>query len=233
MNFIYKIFKGKVDNDVHLQFQKFSVGTFTDKAIVNVKKAANGQATISTSPEFANEFIKYLAMKLGSEEVNVKGAIITTVDIDADVKFDKIKQYRGIKQYLINTNLTGERMLKLLEDFPKAFFGLSFKTNDEILTVKAKPPKSKPGKDEVPKPNFCKLKTKDLETVKSFIFETDKFKDATFVHDFIVDEIIIPDNLKNEKDYAKIREGALRKGKVIRHTFIDGKKEDQEKELLA
>ena len=233
MNFIYKIYEDKVDNDVHLQFQKFSVGTFTDKAIVNIKKAKNGQATISTSPEFANEFIKYLATKLGKEEVNVKGAIITTVGIDADIKFDKIKQYRGIKQYLINTTLSGERMLKLLNDFPKAFFGLSFKTSDEDLTIKAKPPKSKPNKDEVPKPNFCKLKTKDNGTIKSFIFETEDFKEATFFHDFIIDEIIIPDELKNEKDPAKIREGALRKGKIVRHCVIDDFKKDSEKEIVV
>ena len=63
-------------------------------------------------------------------------------------------------------------IIDLLNKFPKAFFALSFETEDETkLKIKAKAPKSgKPGTkgEEVPKPDFCKLITKDKKIVESF-----------------------------------------------------------------
>ena len=39
MNFIKKIFDKKIDNSVHLQFQKFSKGEFKDKALIEARDA--------------------------------------------------------------------------------------------------------------------------------------------------------------------------------------------------
>ena len=53
--------------------------------------------------------------------------------------------------------MTGNEIIKLIDEFPKAFFGLKFKIDDTELKVKAKAPKSgKPkGKDnEKPKGRF-------------------------------------------------------------------------------
>ena len=63
MNFIKKIFDGKIDDSVHLQFQKFSRGEFRDRAIVKVKKSGS-KYTISTTAEFGNEFVRMLAENL-------------------------------------------------------------------------------------------------------------------------------------------------------------------------
>ena len=52
-------------------------------------------------------------------------------------------------------------------------------------------------------------------------------------HDFIINEIVIPDELKNEKDFAKIREMSRRKGKIIRNLNIDGKDVKKEIEFEA
>ena len=108
--------------------------------------------------------------------------------------------------------------------FPKVFFALSFeaKKDDTSLKIKAKAPKSgKPGtkEEETPKADFCKLVTTDKNIAGSFIFEKHDFKEAEIKHCFIIDEIIIP---KGETDYAKIREIAKRKGKIIREAKIDG-----------
>ena len=89
------------------------------------------------------------------------------------------------------------------------------KTEDSELKIKPKAPKSgKPGKgDEKPKPDFCKLITNDSELGRSFVFEKPDFKSADINHTFFIDEIIAP---KGETDFAKIRELAKRKGRILR-----------------
>ena len=59
------------------------------------------------------------------------------------------------------------------------------------------------------------------------------FKKIEVNHDFIISDIVVPDELKSEKDFAKVREGALRKGKIIRYLDIDGKKLEKEVDFEA
>jgi len=56
------------------------------------------------------------------------------------------------------------------------------------------------------------------------------FKEVKISHDFIINDIDIP---KNEKDFVKMRENAIRKGKVVRKMDIDGKKQEKEAEFEA
>ena len=62
-SFIKKIFDGKTDNFVHLQFQKFSKGEFRDKALVSVNKIGN-RFSIGTTYEYASGLIRSVAEKL-------------------------------------------------------------------------------------------------------------------------------------------------------------------------
>ena len=233
MNFIENIFKNKVDSDVHIQFQKFSKGTFINKALINVKNS-KGRYTIKTSPEFAKDLVKYVAKKLGDNKTKVKGAIISTADLSNEIEFKEKKQFRGVKKYLIEKELNGKDILELIDRFPKVFFGLSF--NDEktntILKIKPKAPKTgKPKKKEKKeKPNFCSLKTNDKEIAKSFIFEKPDFREAEVNHTFLIEELILP---KGEEDYSRLRELAKRKGKIIRKAIIDNKEYISEKEFEA
>jgi len=231
MNFINKIFENKIDEEVHLQFQKFSRGEFKNRALIEVKKSKE-KYTIKTSSEFANGFVKTLAEKLGEEKTKVIGAIISTSDLTEKLNFKEKKQFQGVKRYLIENEMSGLEILKLLEKFPKSFFALSFETENYVLKIKPKAPKSgKPGKgDKKPKPDFCKLITTDSELGKSFVFEKFDFKKAEIIHDFFIKEIIIPEN---EKDYSKIRELAKRKGKIIRKAIIDEKEFNSEREFEA
>ncbi len=234
MNFIKKIFDGEVDNLVHLQFQKFSKGEFRNKAIIEAKKSGN-KYTIKTSPEFANEMVRVMAKKLGPGKKGITGAVISTMDLKDDLEFKNIKQFQGVKRYLIDNEMTGEEIIGLLEKFPKNFFALSFSVDENVLKIKPKAPKSgKPGKgNEAPKADFCSLKTTDTEIGKSFIFEVPDFKKATVKHTLLIEEIVVSEELKKTNDFARIREDAKRKGKVVRESEIDGKKDKKEVEFTA
>ncbi len=234
MNFIKKIFDGRIDNSIHLQFQKFSKGEFKNKALIKVKKTKK-KYTIKTSAEFANGFVEDLARKLGEEKTNIVGAIISTSDLKGELEFKGIKQFQGVKRYLIDSEMSGNEILGLLEKFPKTFFGLSFIVGEDVLKIKPKQPKSgKAGKkDEKPKIDFCSLKTPDLEIMKNFVFEKENFSKAIISHIFVIEKIEIPEELKDSKDFAKIREESKRVGKIVRVAEIDEKEFRSEKEFSA
>jgi hypothetical protein len=229
--FIQKAFEGKRDEKLHLQFTKFSRGEFRNRALIKVKKTGNSYM-ISTSSEFANELVESLAKKVVGK-TKVTGAIVSTRDLSNDIKFKDKKQFQGVKRYMIENEMSGEEIINVCKNFPKAFLALSFKTNDSELKIKPKAPKSgKPTtKEEDIKIDFCKLKTSDFSLVEGFIFDiTESFKEVIIIHDFLIDEIDIP---KDEKDPLIMREKAIRKGKIIRKIKIDGKENIKEINLEA
>jgi hypothetical protein len=236
MNFIKKIVDKNFDESVHLQFQKFSKGEFRNKAIIEAKNS-KGKYTIKTSPEFANELVRDVAEKIRDEKVKVTGAIVSTLDLKNDLEFKEVKQFQGVKRYLIENEMSGSEILELLNKFTKNFFALSFKTpnGNTELKIKPKAPKSgKPGKgDEAPKADFCVLKTTDRELAEGFIFEKVDFKEAKVNHTFFIDKIEIPEELKKSEDFALIREKSKRVGKIVRKSEIDGVKDEKEFGLSA
>jgi len=223
MNFIKKTIEGHPDKLAHMQFQKFSKGEFKDRALIKVKRSKN-KFTINTSSEFANDLVGIMAKKLGENKTLINGAIVSTSDLKDYLEYKKIKQFQGVKRYIIEKEMSGKDILNMLDKFPKTFFGLTFNVGEESLKIKPKAPKSgKPGKgDEAPKADFCKFITFDREVGESFIFEKKDFKDAEISHTFVIEKIETPLELKNSEDFAKIREESLRVGKIIRKSKIDG-----------
>ncbi len=231
MNFIKKVWDGKIDEAVHLQFQKFSRGEFTNRALIKAKRTGE-KYSIATSNEFANDFVRMMAEKLGNNRTEVTGAIVSTLDLEG-LDYQSKKQFMGIKQYVIKKELTGTEILNLLNKFPKGFFALSFNVGDNVLKIKPKAPKSaKPStkSDEAIKPDFCKLVTNDASIGKSFVWEKPDFKTAEITHTFMIEELILP---QGEKDFAKVRELAKRKGKILRKSKIDGVEKREEKGFEA
>ncbi|MEK6830563.1 MAG: hypothetical protein AABX77_00875, partial [Nanoarchaeota archaeon] len=228
--FIKKIFDGNSRDDelLHLQFQKFSRGNFKDRGVV-IAKNIKGRVSISTTYEYANEFVRALAEKLGNNKTNVTGVVVSTRNLENEIDFRNKKQFMGIKQYVIDKEMSGNEILELCNKLPSSFIGLSFNVNGSELKIKTKAPKStKPstkGEGSV-KADFCKLKTSDMEIVDSLIFDAEakSFNNIEIKHNFIIDEIIISDKLKKEcgDDFARLRELAVRKGKIIRKMNIDG-----------
>jgi len=230
MNFIKKAVDGKVDELTHMQFQKFSKGLFKDRAVIKAKKV-DEKITINTTNEFANELVKIVAEELDDKRIMVTGILVSTSDLKGKLDFKEKKQFQGIGKYVIEKEMSGKEILSLLNNFPKVFFGLSFKSDKSELKIKSKLPKSgKPGSknEEMPTPDFCKLITNRKEIGDSFVFEKPDFKEAEIKHDFIIESINVPASLKGSEDYAKIREQSKRKGKIIRTGSIDGQKFSKE-----
>ena len=167
---------------------------------------------------------------MGDNKTIVKGAIVTTLDIN--INFKEKKQFQGVKRYIIEKDMSGKEILKLLQEYPKAFFGLTFNSEKSKLRIKPKAPKSgKPGKgNDKPKTNFCKLVTENSDVGPAFVFETPNFKNAVIEHTYFIDDIIKP---SGETDYAKIREMAKRKGRIKRSAEIDNKTYNSELEFEA
>lgn len=231
-SFIKKIFEDEIDDSVHQQFQKFSRGTFKNKALINAKHS-KGRYSISTTSEYANELVRTFADKLGASKTNVTGVVVSTSDLEGKLDYKTKKQFMGIKQYIIDAEISGDGIIKLCEEFPDCFMGLSFKIGTGELKIKPKAPKSaKPSNKagEKPKVDFCKIKTEDKEIVNSLIFETNDFKFAEIEHDFVIDDLEIPAGVT---DLNEMRKQTKRKGKIVRRINIDDKIRIEEKDFVA
>jgi hypothetical protein len=233
--FIKKIFEGKTDELVHVQFQKFSRGEFKDKAVI-LYSQSKGKYTLSTTYEYANEFSRALAEKLGESKTKVTGAIVSTRDLKGQLNYSNIKQFAGVKQYQLDSDMSGKEIIALLDKLPTAFFALSFKVGETELKTKPKAPISgKPSTkaDAGPKADFCKLYTADKNFIKSFVFDSeidDSVKKAEITNIYVINDITLP---KGEADPVKVREMAIRKGKIVRNIKIDEKLVKKEHDFTA
>jgi hypothetical protein len=161
--------------------------------------------------------------------------VVSTRDLTGELDFKDKKQFMGVKQYILNGEMSGRKIIELCNKLPNAFFGLSFEVDDSVLKIRAKAPKSaKPStkKEEKPKVDFCKIKTRDSELVDKLVFGVNSFKKVEISHDYIIEEIVVSDELKEDAngDFAKIKEMALRKGILVRKVSVDeGSEEVKEK----
>lgn len=240
-SFIKKIFDGKIDNPVHVQFQKFSRGEFKDKAVI-LYSHSKDKYTLSTTYEYANDLVRMMAEILGENKARATGSIVSTRNLKEMPEFSKllaqanVKQFAGVKQFQLDLDISGRELISLLDKFPSAFFALSMKHGDTEIKIKPKAPISgKPSTkpDAAPKADFCKFYTNDRSLVKSFVFDaeiSEGVKKAEIKHVFLVKDIIIP---KGESDPAKMRELAVRKGTIIRKMKIDGQDFSKEFEFEA
>ena len=226
--YIKKIFENNYKDDplVHSQFVKFSRGEFFGRSMIKAR-VSKGNWTIETTSEYAKDLILTLAEKLGSEKTTVSGAIISMFDLEG-FEYDERKMAMGARKYMLyDKEMTGDEIINICNKTQNAFFALSFCVGDTELSIKTKSPKSAKGsssqknQNKKPKINFIKLKTNDKEIVDNLIFEDDAkdFKKILIQHTIIVDEIKMPET--TETDFAKIREMALRGGKIIRNVVVD------------
>jgi len=234
-SFIKKIFDKKSDLFVHVQFQKFSRGEFKSRAVIKATHTSKG-FSIATTYEYANEMVIAVAEKIpNGKKVRVTGIVVSTRDLTGELDFENKKQFMGVKQYVINKDMSKEEIIEICHKFLSSFVGLSFSIDDTELKIKAKSPKSsKPStkSGEKPNPDFCKLNTTDKNLVKNILFDInlDEFKKAEISHEFLIKDLILP---KGEKDSSKIRELTQRKGVIFRKTNVDEKETIKEKNFVA
>ncbi len=231
--FIHKIVTGKSDEFAHLHFEKFSRGDFKDRAIVQCKKSPKGYSIVTTC-EYANEFVRYFAEKLKDSRAKVTGVIVSTKGLPASIKYKDISQFMGVKKYSIEGEMSGRELIEICDSVPRAFLGLSFSFDGNELKIKPKAPKSaKPASgsgENGPKVDFCKIKTNDSEIIKDLFFDIGDFKQAEAKHTFLIENIDLP---SNESDPIKMRERAIRKGKIVRELTVEGIKTKKEYNFSA
>ncbi len=230
---IKKIFSGISDDSIHGEFIKFSKGVFGNKYLLNAKRQKTGW-TIKTSSEYVNTLVRNCLEKI-SGEIGVTGVIVATFHVGEKAQFpiERVKQFMGIKQAVVNTTTTPGKILSLMDAYPRAFFALSFSTPTATVKTKAKTPKSaKPasgGNKEVAA-DFCTLKTSDADLIRDLFFDCPDFKEISVNHTITITDIILPKDLS---DPVQIREQAKRKGTITRLIKIDGKEMKKEVKFEA
>lgn len=225
-----RIFSGKSDNNMHNEFIKFSRGVFNNRYLVQAKKQKDSWS-VKTGYEFANFLVRECLEKINGE-IDISGIIVYTGNLgDSKIPIERVKQFMGIKQYVINTKIRPSDILESMDKCPKAFYALSFKFDNGELKIKAKAPKSaKPSNkgDKEVKADFCSLKTKDKSIIDDLFFDFSNFNEIKIKHSLQITEVIIP---KGIDDPVKMREMSKRKGKIIREANVDGRIEKKEIEF--
>lgn len=220
MNFIKKIFSGKTDETTHRQFIRFGKGEYRRRALLGFWKTKN--IKVKSSFEFANDFVLFVA---GLGEATFEGNIWSK---------EQIPGLHGTKKEgKIVYNVGNFKSNQIKEIAPLAYyFLLNADGNGIKLRIKNKLPK--PGKSEGKiDDKFCQLELDEryYTAVKAdFFWDLPECKKASVEHTFVIRDIILP---KGEIDYAKIRELAKRKGKIVRIADIDGNEIRKETEFEA
>ena len=212
MNFIKKIFLNEVDESAHRQFVRFGKGEYNRRALINLWKTKT--VKVKGSFEFASDFALFTA-NLG--EVTFNGNIWSKEEIP---ELGKGKKKEGKWIYEVK-DLSSEGVKRI--DNEVYCFLLNGEGDGIKLKTKAKLPKPGKSEDKVDD-KFCQLELDEKYYPKAkedFFWDLPDGKKISVEHKFIITEIVMPKT--EEKDFAKIREMAKRKGKIIRISNVDGK----------
>jgi len=223
MNFIWKIFHDKIDSSVHNQFIRFGKGEYGRRALLSLWKTANS-AKIKGSFEFANDFVLFAA---GLGNVIFSGNILSKEPLQG---LGGGQKKAGKWVYDVKNIESG----KIKEIAPFVYYFLLNADSQGIkLKIKGKLPKPGKGENKVDD-KFCQLEfgAENIQKAKEdFFWDLSEGKKARVEHRFVITDIILPKT--TEKDFAKLREIAKRKGKIIRITNIDGRETKTEKNFEA
>jgi hypothetical protein len=221
MNFMKKIFDGRPDEACHRQFTRFGKGEYGGRALLGMWRTGTG-LKIKGSFEFANDFAIFAA---GLKDMNFSGNIWSREEIEGL----KGKKKEGKWIYEVE-NFSSSNVKNLGE---KAYFFLLNADAEGVkLKIKAKLPKPGKGENKADE-KFCQMELdgKYYRAAKDdFFWDMPEAKKISIEHKFMIKDIIFP---KGEKDFAKIRETAKRKGRIIRTATADGKEIRSEKEFEA
>ena len=217
------LFSGKESQDTHLEFIKYGKGNYENKYLLKAKKQKD-KWSVKTSAEFANYLVKKYLEKAPAR-IKIKGIIVSTFPIEKEMDFsvENIKKYMGIQQVIIDTEVSRDSIINLMKKYPRAFYSLSFSTDNCELKIKPKAPKgAKPsaGGEKEATANFCTLKTNDKSIIDDLFFDSPNFNEMTVNHTIVINDIILP---KGVSDPAQIREQSKRKGIIKRKIIVDGK----------
>lgn len=226
--FIRKIFQDKVDEGIHRHFVRFGKGTYGMKAVMNVRKQKE-KVKISTTFEYAIDFIEFILSFVDS--VKVSGFVWSRQEIQGL----EGKKKKGLFNYEIDKEIKKEELNKILSDCYFALLDCSVPGME--LKVKKKLPKPGKGSKKNIGDKFCVLSIENklwAEFHKEFLFDLpENFKKARIEHTYVIKEIVISPELKKQGDFEKIRQGAKRKGQIIRKIIVDEKESENKKDFAV
>lgn len=229
-SFLRKIFEKKSDDKVHRQFIRFGKGEFNGRFILNLHKSK--RIKVKTSFELANDLVD-LCSEFGNSKVS--GLVLSKNDISNIMSQNKIQGDSETKKgglYFENEIkeqvLTKEQIMKLSEN--SYFMLLDMENENFVLKMKKKLPKPGKAEDKIDD-KFCQLEAdeKFYSKIKEALFwDVKESKKINIKHSISIKEIVMP---KGEKDFAKIREMAKRKGTILRKIIVDEKETEQKIEF--
>jgi len=213
-SFIRGIIEGQADAESHMYFIRFGKGRYRKRFLIKLMKGKN--IKVKTSFEFANELFA-LAKELGLS--NFSGKVLTK---------EKVNGLNGKKKAGL---FAYDAENSTLNEFGRIYYALVDGESPGIR-LKMKKALPKPGKgEEKIDDSFCTIEAglEHWNSVKeAFLWDVPECKKAVVEHELLINEIIMPEN---EKDPARIRELAKRKGKLIRKINADGNETAKEYDL--
>jgi hypothetical protein len=211
-SFLKRVLDGKSDEDSHRYFIRFGRGDYKRRFLIKLNKGT--KIKVKTSFEFANDLVKFVNE---NKDVKFSGKILSK---------SKLAGKEGRKKAGVFVYEVSESSLK---EFENAYYYL-LDVNDSEIVLKIKKALPKPGKNEEKiDEGFCSLivEPKYWTKLKEVFFwdVPENAKKVEIEHELKINDIVVP---KNEKDPAKIRELAARKGAIVRKIVIDGKETSKE-----
>ncbi len=213
-SFLRDAVEGKKGQEVKRYFLRFGKGQYNRRFRISFQKGK--QIKIRASYEFANDFVNFIRE---NKDVKFSGKVMS---------LDKIEGKTGRKK---GASYTYEITESSIDEFENVYYYLlNANAGDIVLKIKKSLPK--PGKEEDKiDDKFCSLDLdlKYWEKVKEmFFWDVSDCKKANVEHDIIVEDVELP---KGEENPTKIRELAVRKGKIVRRIECDGKQSEKEYKL--
>ncbi|MFH1376127.1 MAG: hypothetical protein ABIH25_00660 [Candidatus Woesearchaeota archaeon] len=203
MIFTEEMLNGKVDDNIHGQLTRFGKGTYKNRALIKIN-IIKDKLKVNTSYDLMKDLTIIVAKNF--DKIKISGKIIN-----------------GKNKEEIEKEVSGQELLEICKNNDFTILNLDF----EDYSIKVGKSLPKPGSSL--KDNFCKC-VLPISILNELTNKKD-FKKAVITHTFIVEEIIIQEEYKN--DFAKARKYAKRKGKLIKNSIIDKKEEIQEKDFEA
>tara|TARA_Y100000310_G_scaffold108954_1_gene107318 strand:- start:1104 stop:1760 length:657 start_codon:yes stop_codon:yes gene_type:complete len=216
-SFVKKIFEGNIDEEVRGQFKRFGKGNYERRFLIKYNKTK--KLKVQSSFEYANDFVSFVNE---GKDLEFSGKILSREDLR-----------NGEKPKKKGSSFVYEISKGSIKEFENAFFYL-LDVDESGIVLKIKKSLPKPGKSaEKIDDKFCvmQLNLEEFDRVKeTFFWDVPAGKKVVIEHTVSINEIDIP---KDEEDPVKMREKAIRKGKLIRKINVDGKEIVKEVEFSA
>ncbi len=251
MNFLKEIFRGNSEQDyIHQKFVKYGRGEFEGPAIT-VKKTGNS-INVKGSYDYSN-ILGWIIAKNSSQNLirgqsprssetkglglKISGSIIsknlTEVSLEGyGIKPVKSKKKSGIFTFDIKGVFSSGSIKNLYEDLKDSAILFDISSEKGNLKTKKKIPNPGAKMDR----QFCSasLNSSALNEIANEIIFDDgvgEFKEIKMSHRYLINELLIPEEYKNDPATARVK--AKRKGIIKRILEIDGKITGKEHDLMV